>query len=80
MKQHENVKSFEAEGWSFILFLNSLKFEYNFFENLNNYALKTGADPGLSLGGGGGHKRKCAHTHITSAKPEVPFGRGPGTA
>ena len=26
---------------------------------------------------GGGHKRLCACTHISSAKPEVPFGRGP---
>ena len=31
-------------------------------------------------GGGGGRKRLCASTHITSAKPDVPFGRGPGTA
>ena len=29
-------------------------------------------------GGGGEHKRLCAHTHITSRKHEVPYGRGPG--
>ena len=41
---------------------------------------ETGADAGFSFrgGGGGGCKRLCACTHITSAKPEVPYGRGPG--
>ena len=27
-------------------------------------------------GGGGGRKRICPRTHITSAKPKVPYGRG----
>ena len=34
------------------------------------------ADPGFSLGGGGGGERLCARTHITSAKPEVPYTAG----
>ena len=29
----------------------------------------SGADPGFSYGGGGGRKRLCARTHITSAAP-----------
>ena len=40
-----------------------------------------GADPGFSCGGGGGgRKRLCAPTHITSANPKVPYGQGPGPA
>ena len=42
----------------------------------NPYA---GADPGFSFKGGGGRKRLCARTHITSAKPEV-LGGGPGSS
>ena len=37
-----------------------------------------GADPGFSWGGG--RKRLCERKHITSAMPEVPYGRGPGPA
>ena len=38
--------------------------------------------PGFSFGarpagGGGGRKILCARSHITSAKPKVPYGRGP---
>ena len=45
---------------------------------------KAGADPGFSfgVGGGGGGTQKimCAHgpMHIKSAKPKVPYRRGPG--
>ena len=39
-----------------------------------------GVDPWFSFAGGGGRKRlgQCAHSmQITSAKPNVPYGRGP---
>ena len=42
---------------------------------------ESGADPGFSWGGGGeGGNIICGLTHITSAKPELPYGRGPGPA
>ena len=45
-----------------------------------------GADPGFWLGGGGGGGAqkiiimRHIHTVITSANPEVPYGRVPGAA
>ena len=45
---------------------------------INHNLFAPGADPGFSFGGGGGRKRFCARTHITSARPEVPYGRAQG--
>ena len=52
--------------------------------NINKILVRTtGADPGFSWGrggggGGAGRKRLSARTHITSGKPEVPYGHDSG--
>ena len=47
-------------------------------QNKAQIARDTAANPGISFFSGGGGRKRCAHTYITSAKPEVPCGRGPG--